>query len=256
MSLGTLQRNKGRAKVRGIGISRSVVTGVNPVEVETIYFEHDFEDGTLGPFFTDVGASGTVSVSTAQAHSGTKSVLCRLTAGSPAKLAFSFNTKNPVLEPTGVYIRWWQYISTTTQDNADAGQIKFGLQRYNVSAPDDAQGWLMLGIGAEFGVSKGTEKIFIDPGIINFADNTFTYSADTWIETQIWLKKSVGVDDGEAKIWVNGSLLASVSHTNLGKNSDTNDKLRVSFGISHTQAASYPLEVFIDDVKGSDTFIT
>ena len=245
MSLGTLQRNKGRAKVRGVGIFRSVVTDINPVEGETIYFEHDFEDGTLGPF----GASGqSITVSTDHAQTGTQSAKC--VAGSSAnnaRVTCQIRAEdNPMYETSGLYIRWSFLITAATVQTAiDSTNFKYHLARIPIA---EGQGSWLMGSLASSPANKF--RYVVDAGIVTLPDDacpgpggltTITIVGDTWYTMQVWYKYDSVASEGRAKAWMriadtdqwSGGCQFDVTHANLGPISSPPRDNNFWFGIPH-----------------------
>ena len=213
----------------------------------------DFETGAIAsPFYADVGANGSTTVSTAQAHRGTHSVLCQATT-STGIAGLSLNQSLSVMMDKDFYVRWYFLIpAATLTATANNGQIKLYLSRPNTLGTD--QGWLMLGEGSEFNSSNNSFASRIDDGIVIVATGP-VITPGVWHEVQIYQRWNSATGQGTSQVWFDGKLQGSATSSRMG-GSDATMTYWTRMGLVYTQnAASYPLQVYVDDVVVANGFI-
>lgn len=235
----------------------------------TTYVSHDFEDGTVGSFGTDV-FPGTASVAVGNwgaglAVSGAQAVRATVPGGANAgaRLTHLYSPQQPANEPNGVCQRW--YIRTDAQTlntltSSATGQIKLLLNRSGTNPPS----WLHIGVGKEFtGSAPNNITVFTDyntgfVGATAFVPQTrtlFTIPADSWVEMQTCYLRTGGT--GRARLWINGKLKFDHTDANFGTDDLVTKTLSWGFGLEYSQntPAGVTLTLYTDDAKAANGFI-
>jgi len=215
----------------------------------TTYASTDFEGGTIPSPFDPGGCAG---ASTAQAHRGTYSALCQATS-SGAIAGVTYNAPQSVMISGDFYVRWYILIpAATLTSTAHNGQIKLYLSRQTTGSGQP--GWLMLGEGSEFNSSNNSLESVIDDGIINIVLGP-TITPGVWHEIEIYQHRDLTTSLGTSRVWFDGKLQGSATSANMGSN-NTTAIYWTRVGLVYTQnAASYPLQVYVDDIVIANGFI-
>jgi len=215
----------------------------------TTYASTDFEGGTIPSPFDPGGCAG---ASTAQAHRGTYSALCQATS-SGAIAGVTYNAPQSVMISGDFYVRWYILIpAATLTSTAHNGQIKLYLSRQTTGSGQP--GWLMLGEGSEFNSSNNSLESVIDDGIINIVLGP-TITPGVWHEIEIYQHRDLTTSLGTSRVWFDGKLQGSATSANMGSN-NTTAIYWTRVGLVYTQnAASYPLQVYVDDIVVANGFI-
>lgn len=232
----------------GLTITNAITVRASP---GTIIATADFEGGSIpSPFFTNVSGGNSVAVSTAQAHSGTHSVLCQAAASSTVA-GLDINIAQSQMLDNDFYMRWYIFIpSLTLTRTANNGQIKLHLCRFGNVSP----AYIMLGEGSEFNSNNNSFASRIDNGVQIIATGP-VITGDVWHEIQIYQRRNTATSTTTALIWYDGKLQGSTSSSGMGNNVGA-DTMTPEFGLVYTQnAAAHPLQVYVDDVKIANGFI-
>jgi hypothetical protein len=211
-----------------------------------------FETGAIAsPFYADADANGATTVSSAQAHSGTHSVLCQ--AASTGIAGLSFNQSASVMIDKDFYVRWYFLIpAASLTSTAHNGQIKLYLSRQMTGSGQP--GWLMLGEGSQFNSNNNSLESAIDNGLAIVATGP-AITPDVWHEVQVFQRRNSSTGQGTSQVWFDGKLQGSATSANMG-GSDGTVTYWTRMGLVYTQlAASYPLQVYVDDVVVANGFI-
>lgn len=232
------------------------------------YFHTGFEDGDFLPLYAWSNGNGVApSVSSEVAHNGSKSAKCQVKQGTGSsavsyKWDHSGEPSNPALSsPTGLYQRFYIYftpeaISNITSPDCKKCQYKVLLNRS--SEGGSRGGWFMSGFGYLFSSSplnqfNNEQDMGADaPG---FFKTDVLLQPNTWYEIETWYKRDPEKHTGIAKMWINGRLITA---TPPGPNWGTDNRETVQnsmYCIPYTQAATGPVQVYVDDVAAADGFI-
>ena len=231
----------------------------------TTYREHNFEDGTLGPYKADFAAPTVVDAGSIGAVSGSRIVRARKGAvgnGSSVLRATSFTPTSPPHTPTGVYFRWFQYIpqSTLTMAASDGAQVKLLLNRAGQGS------WLQNLVGGQANGHTTDELVALadeisfpivnSTGFVtksNAARTGFRIPPDTWVEYQVWYHHDG--TRGYARMWVNGKEMFNVSDVALGHPSG--DGFDIQLGTVYVQGNSTGIDAdtYLDDVTVANGYI-
>jgi len=215
----------------------------------TTYAATDFEGGTIPSPFDPGGCAGT---STAQAHRGTYSALCQ--ANSSAAIAgVTYNAPQSVMTNGDFYVRWYFLMpAATLASTANTGQIKLYLSRQTTGSGQP--GWFMLGEGSEFNSSNNSFASRIDDGVVIVATGP-VITPGVWHEVEVYQHRDATTQLGTSRVWFDGQLQGSATSANMGS-SDPTAIYWTRMGLTYTQnAASYPLQVYVDDVVIANGFI-
>ena len=215
----------------------------------SLLWSSNFEDGTLGPFETDVTANGSVANSTAQSFSGTHSALCKVTlAGSGGDNEAYLQT--PGVQPSsfanGFWWRFYILIPTLTLAN-NGGQVKVHLLR----RPDNAgQSWSVLGYGASFG-STPTNALVMqrDSDTSVITKTPITFGDAVWRE--ILLQNIFNGTTGTVNLWVGGLFQGGQTNNALVGDNLTNHHARAGIAFADS-ALTGDLQIFLDNCTGAD----
>ena len=250
----------------------------------TAYVQHDFEDGTLGRFFGDTcGAGCSVPVVTTEAaKSGTHSAKTAVTTGYLSRLEFRFcygigpnqSTSQPcnppLVEPNGMYRRWYFMMPQSSIDAvvnstlAGGHQLKLYSDRFNVDAGCSApscQSWVTGGFGANFGSQplnqfNSTEASGVDAfSLANyFSKNNLV--GGRWYEVEVFYKRNSATNTGKFKWWIDGKL--QNESQDVGGLGDNNSSFQLTTwtGVVVVEGqGSNPVVVYVDDMKIANGFI-
>lgn len=217
----------------------------------TTYTSHDFEDNTLGAFTGTNTANGTVAASAEQAYAGTRSAKCSVIgnfADGGARLEYTFSgaIKNPALdEANGIYFRWYQYIPASVVSHVSTNSRQIKVHLFRKTAGSGQPGWIMAGIGSDFGDDDFT--CFVDNGVISISGGAtnIPFGDGVWVEIILWQKRSSTT--GRARCWVNGREQFDVTHADMGNNTST-DEYVAYFGITYSESAA-GITSYIDNIK-------
>ena len=230
---------------------------------ETVYFDHGFEDGTLGPFTASKdGGSDLPVASQDEAFSGTWSAKCKSSTGGNSIVGFTYTDNPPVDNPLGLYQRWrWMYTTGSTQNAADGNNAKVLLSRY-----DGSNAWLMISLGSASANPKRIVSV-VDIGIVTIPDDVcpgpggrsdLILADNIWYTFETWYKYDSVANKGRAILWIKGQdedgCQFDFEHDDLG--SDAFVTMPIDFGIVH-MSSSIPGDVVmhVDDIRASDQFM-
>lgn len=224
-----------------------------------VWVDEDFEDGTIGVlravFGEGLNGTNTITVSTDQAASGTKSAKCNCNSSLGAAacgLTYDFGQngstapKNPMLEAEGLFIDFDLYIPTASINALTAGasrQMKFHLLRLTTGSGQP--GYAMGGVGDDFG--GDTMKFLIDNGTDNISggDTGIGFGDGVWRHITLWMKRSGGV--GRVRCWIDDVEQFDVSDARLGSD-DATKTYRASIGAVYVESGSAVL-AYVDNVR-------
>ena len=225
-------------------------------------------------FQTDGGSVG-CSISSALAHSGTRSLLCATPAsasssGSAAPEIWYKFPNNAVLDshnPNGIYLRWYQAYDATAIANAMVGggnAYKTHLARY-IDSGSGQPGGIECGFGTA-AAANGHFTAVIDNGLVQVVDLGFGPTANQWIEFQVWYTRNASTSTAKAKLWANGKLVASYTRSDSQGNAmftntdDATHHLYYQIGIPWVDQSTDSVgtgagNTYVDDLKISTGFI-
>ena len=231
------------------------------------HFRHDMEGGTLADVGADAGAPdgpARVAFTSERAATGARSLKFTATRGADgvmARMERGFLSPNPAASPSGVYQRFSLFIPAATFANAWPGQIKLLLNRYDGQQVEQAPGWAMWGIGAQFpldGAPAGAPPPQLSVSVADWGIARlpgcapFALPADRWFTVQLWYRHAGGV--GAMQWWLDGQPAARCSSPVLGTGDPTRS-LALWLGLAYAQATRFPLVVYVDDVQAADGYI-
>ena len=234
---------------------------------ETVYFDHNFEDGTLGPFTAkNDGASDLPVASQEEAPpGGTWSAKCKSTGGGNSFLSFTYTDNPPVDNSKGLYQRWqWMYTTGSTQNAADGLNSKVLLNRY--AGGQGGGAWLMISHGSASSNHKRIVAV-VDDGIVTIPDDAcpgpggrsdLILADNVWYTFETWFLYDTVANKGRAKLWIKDQhedgCQFDFTHADLG--SDAFSTMPASFGIVHMSSGiPGPVVMHVAEIRASDTFM-
>ena len=242
----------------------------------TIYFNSDFESGTLGDLSVFSGGGGTCTPTAEAARSGGKSAKCVTNAGAAAEAAlwYTWGNKpgepaNPALsEANGFYQKFSVMFAPGSFANVYNGgsnsQFKVLLNRSD---------WHYGYVGAWFMTSWGVNYGNWPPLIKNNGDNCsgsawswpYGLQEGVWYDITTWFKRDGTTHKGHAKMWVNGVLVTNTDAMPPDWSPTANpagydclgtdlaaDQQEFEVGATYTQNTVGAFTVYVDDVEAAN----
>ncbi len=242
----------------------------------TVYFNSDFEDGTLGDLSVFPGSNGGCTVSTDVARSGTRSAKCVTTSSNAAEAALFYTWGNKPGEPANPALAeangYYQKFSVmfapgafaNVYNGGSSSQFKVLLNRsdwhYGYTGA-----WFMTSWGAQYGPTP--------PVLKNNGDNcgtvtwTWPYGLQegVWYDITTWFKRDSTTHTGHAKMWVNGVLMTDTDaslpdwvntpspggYSCLGTDIAA-DQQELEIGAAYTANTVGPFTVYVDNVEAAN----
>ncbi len=241
-----------------------------PPERKVVYFNTDFEEGTLQPFFAahcDRGCARPVVTSEA-AHSGKSAVKMETSSrGWHSRLEYRWcSSKQPggeetpcnpaVHEPTGLYQRFWIMLPQSTIDAVARGkQMKLLLNRYDIdSTRKHKGGWWQTGFGREFGSVPRNDVRTHEDSAFDPDTNVSTgvrLQGGVWYKFETWYRRDPRKKGGRAILWINGKKVADSGWLRGMGRDDPASQQSAWFGLVYASVGE-PLVVYVDDVAAAN----
>ncbi len=254
-----------------VAFSFPVRGGSQEPERRVVYFNSDFEDGTLGPLLADHCEQGCKrpTVTDEAARSGKYSVKLATTSarGWQSRLEFRWcDAKNPASketpcnpaahEPTGLYQRFWIMLPQATIDAVAKGkQMKLLLNRYDLdSTRKHKGGWWQTGFGPEFGSAPRNELRTHEDSAFDPDTNVSAgvqLQGGVWYKIETWYRRDLRRKKGRAILWIDGKKVADSGWLRGMGRDEPGAQQSAWFGLVYASVGE-PLVVYVDDVAAAN----
>jgi hypothetical protein len=240
-----------------------------PPERRVVYFDTDFEDGTLGPFYAAYCDQGCTRprVTNEAAHSGQRAVKMETTSsrGWHSRLEFRWCGANKLgrketpcnpaaSNPDGLYQRFWIMLPQATIDAVARGkQLKLLLNRYDSQTTRKHKGgWWQAGFGPEFGSPRDGLRTLEDTGLDpdTNVSTGLRLEGGMWYKVETWYRRDSQKNKGRAVLWINGKKVADSGWLRGMGRDEAVAEQSAWFGLVYA-SVSEPLVVYVDDVAAA-----
>jgi hypothetical protein len=211
----------------------------------TQIFSSGFENGIISDIFDLAPQPSTpsnmaVEISTAKAHSGTKSMFYHPNYGDPTNPpALSLPNLNTV------YAKWWWWVPSTLEGGV-AGHHAFRITK---QVGNNFQGGGQLDTGMGAGGTNFTFSVLTDlnsRGLDLY--NLFNVPQNQWFQFEILTTlNTVGQSNGILKVWINGNVV--YNNTNLVYRTDPSWRYNTFLAVTNIDGSSAASYWYMDDME-------
>jgi Fibronectin type III domain/Bacterial Ig-like domain (group 2) len=242
----------------------------------TVYFNSDFEDGTLGNLSVYQGTTGGCTVTSAVARTGTKSAKCSTAGGAADEAAMWYTWGNKPGEPANPALSeangYYQKFSVMFAPGSFANVYNGGSQaqfKLLLNRSDWHYGFVGEWFMSSWGVNYGSYPPLLANNGDDCSGTHWNWPAvlqeGVWYDVTTWFKRDSTTHTGHAKMWVNGVLItdtdvmppvwgssASPGGYSCFGSDIAADQQQLEVGATYTLNTTGPFTVYVDDVEAAN----